>query len=100
MNRLAIRTTGFTSNIFLRKPNPIHYGRTSGYLNVTKILAMDEDDAKDPDQYSAWIAMLEAATDVQDSHSSIINRRITASIQPSLVLPAFRQTQLAGPEHP
>ena len=31
---------------------------------------MDEDDARDPDQYSARIAMLEATTDVQDSHSS------------------------------
>ena len=48
----------------------LRYVRTSGYLNAIKNLAMDEDDAKDPDQYSAWIAMLEAATDVQDSHSS------------------------------
>ena len=48
----------------------LRYVRTSGYLNVIKIPAMDEDDAKDPDQYSAWIAMLEAATDVQDSLSS------------------------------
>ena len=32
-------------------PGPgLRYVRTSGYLNVIKILALDEDDAKDPDQ--------------------------------------------------
>ena len=48
----------------------LRYVRTSGYLNVIKVLAVDEGNAKDPDRCSAWIAMLEAATDVQDSHSS------------------------------
>ena len=50
----------------------LRYVRTSGYLNVIKILAMDEGDADaiDPDRCSAWIAMLETAPDVQDSHSS------------------------------
>ena len=48
----------------------LRYITTSRYFNVIKVLAVDEDGAKDPHRCSAWIAMLEAATDVQDSHSS------------------------------
>ena len=48
----------------------LRYVRTSGYLNVIKVLAVNEYHLKDPKTCMAWMAVLEAASDVQDSRSS------------------------------
>ena len=48
----------------------LRYVRTSGYLNVIKVLAVNENHMIHPKRCRAWMAVLEAATDVQDSCSS------------------------------